>query len=593
MKGGENMLNLSMKPTVITPSFQTAEDFSPSKTNNSQPVAKQSSFSKTLTNAVNSKRNHQQNVSVPLNEERVSQKETSLEQRQTVTQEPKRMDQNEKPAATAKESESQPTQTESKPTTKAEKTQPVKSDDSKEKVTDPQSNQATDTVDNTTAVALVTPMAIDLQPLSVQTPVTVVNSDPAVNSNENGLTVNSGLTAIPTVATTDPKQATDDTHAKVALSQQNSPQDTVNAQSILPSAVIAEQVSSSVMPNEAIAQSSSAVVGVAQSVENFSNQKVIHSTSQTQKTQQVTTPSQAKTNDSDGIKFSDVMNGKTAEVQATIAEVKAGDSVVKPGELQATIAEVKTGDSEVKPSDGQKDLMGPNLLVAADSKDNHQSIANGKVPFLVAATAATQVTGHVGKPQTVNLPLIQTQLSVNSSTDKVRSDIGLVATNNQQPTTTEANSDVKASTTNHINRDDLFAQIVEKAKVLVNNGHSEMEISLKPEHLGKLQLKISVVDQVVTAKFMAESQQVKEVIETHLNQLRRNLQDTGVQVDQLMVSVGQNNNGSSFQQSSHFQDEPAGNILATSANQENSRESLSDTPSEKSSLRDTVIDYVA
>jgi flagellar hook-length control protein FliK len=191
----------------------------------------------------------------------------------------------------------------------------------------------------------------------------------------------------------------------------------------------------------------------------------------------------------------------------------------------------------------------------------------------------------------VNLPLIQTQLSVNSSTDKVRTDLALVTINQQQAPA--SNSEVTASTTNHVNRDDLFAQIVDKVKVLVNNGHSEMEISLKPEHLGKLQLKISVVDQVVTAKFTAESQQVKEVIETHLNQLRRNLQDTGVQVDQLMVSVGQQNNGNGFQNSSHFQGDYSGNSNAILAKQELSNESLSDTAVEKSSQRETVIDYVA
>jgi flagellar hook-length control protein FliK len=560
MKGGENMSNLSINPAVVIPSFQAPEDFSTVKTDNYQSDTNQSSFSKTLADVVYSKRNQQQDVSAPLKEERAPQKETSLEQRQAVSKEPQRTEQKEALAAAVKEPESKPTQSDSQQTSNSEQSQPEQPDDSKEKVVDPKAKQATNTVDATTTVSLLAQIATDLQPLITDVPVTAIDLSDTVS------TATEGLTTIPTAMITDSKQAADDTNAKVALPQLNSSQITASMQNILQSAVIAEQVSSPVKQTEAIAQSAPGVLAAVQTLENLGNPKVTDAAKQTQKDQPITASGQAKNNDSEGPKFSDLLNSKAVEV-------KAGDSVVKPGE-------------------GQKGLVNPNLLPAADSKDPQLSTADAKTPFLSDTAAANQVTGNVGKPQTVNLPLIQTQLSVSSSTDKVRSDIALVAANNQQQAPV-ANSEVTASTTNHINRDDLFAQIVEKAKVLVNNGHSEMEISLKPEHLGKLQLKISVVDQVVTAKFMAESQQVKEVIETHLNQLRRNLQDTGVQVDQLMVSVGQQNNGSGFEQSSHFQGELAGNNGSNTSHQENSNDSLSDHPAEKPSLRDTVIDYVA
>ena len=130
---------------------------------------------------------------------------------------------------------------------------------------------------------------------------------------------------------------------------------------------------------------------------------------------------------------------------------------------------------------------------------------------------------------------------------------------------------------------------------MINNGNSEMEISLKPEHLGKLQLKISVVDQVVTAKFMAESQQVKEVIETHLNQLRRNLQDSGVQVDQLMVSVGQQTAGGGFQEASQnqagFTQNQTNSSFASSG--KNTGESESSNSQGNREQGDTLIDLIA
>jgi hypothetical protein len=105
-----------------------------------------------------------------------------------------------------------------------------------------------------------------------------------------------------------------------------------------------------------------------------------------------------------------------------------------------------------------------------------------------------------------------------------------------------------------VSKSELFTQIVEKAKVMVSQGNSEMEISLKPDNLGKLQLKISLENHLVTAKFVAESDQVKQILESNLVQLRNSLQEQGIQVENLMVSVGQDGNGAeSFQQ--HFADQ--------------------------------------
>jgi flagellar hook-length control protein FliK len=86
---------------------------------------------------------------------------------------------------------------------------------------------------------------------------------------------------------------------------------------------------------------------------------------------------------------------------------------------------------------------------------------------------------------------------------------------------------------------------------MVNGGGSEMEISLKPEHLGKLQLKVTIENEIVTAKFITESQQVKEVIESNLGQLKRDLQANGMQVDTILVSVGYQQGNEGFEQASY------------------------------------------
>jgi flagellar hook-length control protein FliK len=101
-----------------------------------------------------------------------------------------------------------------------------------------------------------------------------------------------------------------------------------------------------------------------------------------------------------------------------------------------------------------------------------------------------------------------------------------------------------------VTQNELFSQIVAHGKIMASNGHTEMELHLKPDHLGKLKLQISLENQIVTARFVAESEQVKQIIETGLTDLKRALQDNGIQAENLMVATGQpDTDAGSFQQS--------------------------------------------
>lgn len=99
-----------------------------------------------------------------------------------------------------------------------------------------------------------------------------------------------------------------------------------------------------------------------------------------------------------------------------------------------------------------------------------------------------------------------------------------------------------------INKSDIVNQVVKKADIIIREGHSEMIMKLEPESLGKLNLKIVVENGLITAKFVAESQQVKEVLESSFNQLKDSLQEKGIEVQNFSVSVGQQSGGSNSKQ---------------------------------------------
>ena len=84
-------------------------------------------------------------------------------------------------------------------------------------------------------------------------------------------------------------------------------------------------------------------------------------------------------------------------------------------------------------------------------------------------------------------------------------------------------------------------QIFEKIKVDVKPGVSEIKMNLRPESLGEVSLRIASQNGIITAHFVAESQRVKEIIESNLNQLKDSLEEQGVTVSDLSVSVSTGN----------------------------------------------------
>ncbi len=264
---------------------------------------------------------------------------------------------------------------------------------------------------------------------------------------------------------------------------------------------------------------------------------------------------------------------------------------ISNGKIQAPFTALQTGDgSSLLSSSKVTGGAMQNLNSDAPQPDSDEKGIN-----LSDSLASDQIVSKSEKGQSLNLPLIQTQLSVNNPSDKTRADnTGAFSVEQPPMANVPAKFNATAGTSEPVNKDDVFAQIVEKAKVSLNHGNGEMEVNLKPAHLGKLHLKVSVENQLVTAKFVAESQQVKEIIETNLNQLRRNLQDNGIQVDQLMVSVGQHNNEGAFQNASHNSGGFTGQQNNTHmGNQEVSSKSKENPVQLRRSGGETAIDLIA
>lgn len=139
---------------------------------------------------------------------------------------------------------------------------------------------------------------------------------------------------------------------------------------------------------------------------------------------------------------------------------------------------------------------------------------------------------------------LNTEQNENSLYDK-----NIEGQNNKASETPGIRAAMKAERTAAAPKFEVINQIVKNASVLIREGHSEMNMQLEPAKLGKLSLKLVVEQGLVTAKFITESQQVKEIIESNFNELKDMLQEKGINVQNFSVSVGQDSQNQSAKQS--------------------------------------------
>jgi len=70
-----------------------------------------------------------------------------------------------------------------------------------------------------------------------------------------------------------------------------------------------------------------------------------------------------------------------------------------------------------------------------------------------------------------------------------------------------------------------------------NIRHSEIHFSLKPEHLGDVSMRLIMENNVLTAKIKVENQDVKQAIESNFAQLERDLNNQGIKVQKVEVTL--------------------------------------------------------
>jgi len=104
---------------------------------------------------------------------------------------------------------------------------------------------------------------------------------------------------------------------------------------------------------------------------------------------------------------------------------------------------------------------------------------------------------------------------------------------------TESISEVK---TTFIDDNDVMDQIIQKIKIDYKGDESEIRIKLRPESLGEVTLKVTIDKGIVVAKALVENLDIKHLLDSNANILKKALEEHGVDFKGLNVSVGKDSN---------------------------------------------------
>lgn len=102
----------------------------------------------------------------------------------------------------------------------------------------------------------------------------------------------------------------------------------------------------------------------------------------------------------------------------------------------------------------------------------------------------------------------------------------------------------------------IMDQIMNSMRVQAGDNLTEIQMQLQPETLGNLHIHIASKEGVVTAQFTAETESVKSVLESQVVLLRENLEQQGIKVEAVEVTLASHQFERNLEQGGQEQQQP-------------------------------------
>ncbi|HZJ82628.1 MAG TPA: flagellar hook-length control protein FliK, partial [Clostridia bacterium] len=210
------------------------------------------------------------------------------------------------------------------------------------------------------------------------------------------------------------------------------------------------------------------------------------------------------------------------------------DAISKEGSKGQNTLLYKSEDNEPDPIDDKGVLDDDKGLL--DDKVKISTLRDKNQEPMVETMKSKRLSNFIDDPG-ADLPIASKK--INTEESQVSNGFRLLDKDNNEMTLdfTEALKE------NHgIEQANMVREIVDKAIMTLDQGGREMEIQIKPDHLGKITLKVILDNGVFTGKIYTTNEQIREFVQRNLDDLRISLEGQGLIFTSLDVDVGSQQN---------------------------------------------------
>lgn len=103
---------------------------------------------------------------------------------------------------------------------------------------------------------------------------------------------------------------------------------------------------------------------------------------------------------------------------------------------------------------------------------------------------------------------------------------------------------------------ELISKVADNVRVLLETDTTSMEMQLNPENLGKIYLNVSSKEGAVNATIAAQNEDIKNALEMQVATLRENLNQAGIKVDAIEVTIASHEFERNLEQNEQQQQNP-------------------------------------
>ena len=227
----------------------------------------------------------------------------------------------------------------------------------------------------------------------------------------------------------------------------------------------------------------------------------------------------------------------TYQVQQVQPSTQA--EIIEMPQVQTIIAE---SQPEVA---NRQQLISPNLadLTNSEGEFDRSQMVNPSQQTLQQQSQNQQQQNFQSQMQQTTSTGAEVESSASSAeqqapTENFATHLGAAVNNNTNNEPINVSSEPLEQTDQTARQENITTQIVEHARMIRNAENTEMVIQLKPEHLGELTLRVSAATNgSVNVTFHSENAQVRAMIENTLVQLKQELSNQGLKVENVQVSA--------------------------------------------------------